>query len=130
MVLAMRIAVGLIGVFFLVMGMRFMVEPEAMAAQFFIDPLGFAGLSTVRGDIGGAFLAVATLIFLGLGTGVGTWLRAAAILIGAFAFGRALGFLLDRSLDADVLLPFSLEVAFVVLILIANRRLTAKAGTP
>lgn len=129
MVLIMRIVVGLIGVFFLVFGLRFMATPADMAVQFFVEPLGIAGLSTIRGDLGGAFLATAFFLFLGLGTGVMLWLRAAAIIIGTIALGRLVGFVFDGA-TPDTLLPFAVEAVFVALIVIAARRLRAATPAP
>ena len=54
MTLIARILAGLVALFFVVMGLRFYFTPETLAAEFAITPVGVAGLSTIRGDLGGA----------------------------------------------------------------------------
>lgn len=122
MVVVVRIVLGLMALFFIVFGVRFALTPDAMAAQFFITPLGVAGLSTVRADLGGAFIAVGTFIVLGLRPGATQWLYAAAIANGAIAGARIVGMAADgvveHSLTAAVV-----EVVFVALLTIGARRL-------
>jgi hypothetical protein len=121
MILLVRVVLGLIALFFLVGAGRFMLTPEAMGAEFAVSADGATGLSTIRGDLGGAFLAIA--IFVGLGLATSTrWLKAAAVLLGAVALGRAVGFAFDGFTERAVI-AFAIEIVFVVLILIGARRL-------
>src|SRR5882757_6788360 len=90
-----QILVGLVAAFFLVWGVRFFFTPDAMAAAFSIAPSGIAGVSTVRGDLGGMFVAVGLFAALGLRRGNHRLLHAAATIVGAVAFGRVIGFAFD-----------------------------------
>ncbi len=126
MVLAMRIVVGLVALFFLVFGLRALLTPDAMAAEFFISPLGAAGLATVRGDIGGMFLACAMFTALGLRPGHAHWLKAPALVMGAIAACRVVGFAIDGLVPSSVT-AFVAEIVLVALLLIPARRLTAAA---
>jgi len=93
-----------------------MFMPEVMAAQFNISPIGIHGLSTVRGDLGGLFLGLAVMSFLGLQRPL--MLFAASILLGAVAIGRVFGFLFDGVTSFTVMLclvEVMLMAIFIVL---------------
>jgi len=123
MVLLVRIVLGLIALSFGLIGLRFMFMPEVTAAAFFVSPEGVGGLSTIRGDFGGAFLATAAFVALGLRPRRSHWLHAAALLLGLIAAGRAVGLVVD-GIDPDALTPFVIELVFVALLLIGAHRLS------
>jgi len=125
MTILVRTLIGLIALFFIAWGLRFFFTPDAMAAEFGIVPSGVAGLSTVRGDLGGAFLGIGLLAAMGLRRGARHWLYAAAGLIGAIALGRAIGFAFDGAPQA-VVIPFSTELAFIAALVYAARRLRSE----
>ena len=60
-----------------------------------LSPLGEMGLNTLRGDMGGMFLASTALIGLGLFLKKGEWLLAVAVLMLFIAAGRLVGFAVD-----------------------------------
>lgn len=122
MTLLARILVGLVAAFFLVWGLRFYFSPDAMAAAFSIAPSGVPGLSTVRGDLGGMFVAVGVLAAAGLRRGSHRLLYTAATIIGAVAFGRFVGFAFDGT-PATSVVPFVAEVVFVAILLFGALRL-------
>jgi uncharacterized protein DUF4345 len=120
-----RVLVGLVALFFVVFGLRFVLTPEAMAGgDFAILPVGVPGLATVRGDLGGAFLAVGIFAILGLVNRARTWLYAAAIVVGTIAACRIVGFALD-GLNRVTLTPFVVEVVMVAILLTGARRLSS-----
>ncbi len=123
MIWAMRVVVGLIGLFFLVFGLRFVFTPADMAAAFLLAPDGIGGLSNIRGDLGGAFLAVAVFTALGLRPGGAHWLYAAATVNLTIAAARIVGFLVDGTTEAAVT-AFMFELVFAALLVIAGRRLS------
>ncbi|WP_217359686.1 hypothetical protein [Ruegeria arenilitoris] len=51
------------------LGIMSMCAPRRMVANFAIEPVGTAGLSTIRSVIGGLFLASVALLVIGLTTG-------------------------------------------------------------
>jgi len=120
MTLIARILIGLIALFFLLFAFRFYFMPEAIAAEFFVAPMGNAGLSTIRGDLGGAFFAIGTFALLGIRTGAAHWLHSAAAIIAAVAVGRIIGFVLD-GVAPTALVAFTVEVVFVVVLVFGGR---------
>jgi hypothetical protein len=128
MTILVRTLIGLIALFFIAWGLRFFFTPEAMAAEFAIAPNGVAGLSTIRGDLGGAFLAIGFFSAMGLRRGARHWLYAAAALLAAVALGRLVGFAFDGTPPA-VVIPFSTELAFIAALVYAARRLRSEEVT-
>jgi hypothetical protein len=124
MTLVARILVGLVALFFLAFSFRFFFLPEGIATEFAVAPLGVAGLSTIRGDLGGAFFAIGAFALMGLRAGAAQWLCASAAVIGAVAVGRTFGFAIDGMLPTT-LVPFIVEVVFVVILLFGARTLRA-----
>ncbi len=96
MLITMKVVVGFIGLILgVVLGLRWMFAPESIGAELGITLGDIAALSTARADLGGMFVGAGTLCALGLRSGEGRWLQAAAVLIGAVAVGRALGLVVD-----------------------------------
>jgi hypothetical protein len=124
MTLLARILVGLVAVFFLAFSFRFFFLPEAIATELAITPIGVAGLSTIRGDLGGAFFAIGAFALMGLRAGATQWLHASAAVIGAVAIGRTFGFAIDGMLPTTVV-AFIVEVVFVIILLFGARTLRA-----
>lgn len=125
MTFLVRTLIGLIALFFLALSLLFIFTPETMAAEFAISPSGAAGLSTIRGDLGGAFLAVSLFAALGLRRGARQWLYAAATLLGAIALGRLIGFAFD-GIPSAVVIPFTTELALIAALVYAARRLRSE----
>jgi hypothetical protein len=121
-VIVIRVVLGLIAAFFIVFGLRFMLMPDAMAAEFFITPVGISGLSTMRADLGGAFLGIGACIALGLFGRGAQWLYAAALILAVIAVGRLVGFAADGTTQSAITALVA-EVVFAVLLLIGARRL-------
>ena len=99
----------LLGGYFLLVGIGCLVAPQEMAAQFSITTIGVHGASTVRGDLGGLFIAMG---LLSLGGFRSNWrgsrfLLAVALLLATIAACRLPGLLLD-GFD-----PFTLMLAVV-----------------
>ena len=128
MTLFSKILVGLVALFFVVWGVRFYFTPEAMAGAFSIVPSGVAGLATVRGDLGGAFMATGLFAVLGIWKGAAHWLWAAIGVIGSIAVGRIVGFALDGT-DPMTIVPFVVELVFIAVLFFGARRL-ATTPTP
>ena len=118
-----RVLVGLVALFFVVFGLRFVLTPEAMAAgDFALLPVGIPGLATIRGDLGGAFLAVGIFSIVGLANRARPWLYAAAIVVGTIATCRLVGFAVD-GLNRITVAPFVAELVMVAILLAGARRL-------
>lgn len=116
MSLALRSMCGLVGLLFLMLGVRWMFSPEAIAAESGIALLDTLGFNTARGDIGGLFISGAVLVTVGLLRAKAEWLRAMAVMVGCVALGRAVGMLLDGFAGAS-LTPFVIELIIVAVML-------------
>ena len=71
-------------------------------------PDGVAGLSTIRGLIGGFFLACVSMLALGLASYETIWFLAVAILMGVVVIGRVVGIVAD-GFDKAVVPPLIVE---------------------
>jgi hypothetical protein len=114
MLVTLKIVVGIIGLYLIVIAGMWMLMPEAMSAQFAITLNGVQGLNTGRGDIGGMFLTAGILCLLGLRNhdSASVFLYSGSILMAAIAFGRAIGFVVDGMVSVTVV-PFIVELAII-----------------
>ena len=118
MKIALKIVVALITLFFLLLWLRWMVEPNAMAAQWALSATGPAGINNLRGDIGGLFLTAAVFCSLWLVRGNAAWLHAAAVAMCCVIVGRITGLLVEGFNQAS-LVAAVLEAIFVAVFLAA-----------
>ncbi len=121
--LALKIVIGLIALLFLVMGGGLLIDPASATAQFGLESTGVVGLSTLRGDLAGMFLASALMLALGLVRGNTTWVLAVAVLMALIAFGRLVGFVADGA-DPATVTAFVAELVIVALLYLGHRRLS------
>ncbi len=62
----LRILAGLVGLFFLLLGIGFLTLPEVFATGFFVEPARAVGINTIRGDFGALFLGMGLFCLLGV----------------------------------------------------------------
>ncbi|MBO9449850.1 DUF4345 family protein [Tropicibacter sp. R16_0] len=105
------------------LGIMSMFAPRRMVANFAIEPVGTAGLSTIRSVIGGLFLASVALLVIGLTTGQTLGYVAVAILMGVVAIGRIVGLLAD-GFDKAVLPPLVAELVIIAVLTTAYVQLS------
>lgn len=98
-----------------------MFAPRRMVANFSVEPVGTAGLSTIRSVIGGLFLASVALLVIGMTTGQTLGYLAVAILMAAVAFGRIVSVLAD-GFDKAVLSPLLVELVIITVLITAYQR--------
>lgn len=106
------------------LGIMSMFAPRRMVANFAIEPVGSAGLSTIRSVIGGLFLASVALLVIGLTTGQTLGYAAVAILMAVVALGRIVGILAD-GFDKAVLPPLIVELVIIAVLITAYHQLPA-----
>jgi hypothetical protein len=117
---AIRIVAGISGVVFLLQGVRWAVRPANAAEDLGMPLLEGLGRSTQVGDSAAFFLSLGTMILVGIFRREGTWLRAAALMLGLAAAMRTLAWGVH---GADFALPFILiEALFCALLLFAASR--------
>lgn len=120
--LVLQLLVGLWIALFSVMGLAGVFAPAELSGQLGITPDGVQGLNAIRGDLGGMFLATATMMAVGLRTRQTTWFLAVAVLMGAIAVGRLVGMAVDGPV-VEAVGGFVIEVAVVATMIGAQRRL-------
>src|SRR5271155_3116679 len=91
----LRYLSGFAGLFFLALGLMFLFAPGRQTVQFALLPSGSAGLSTMRGDIGGLFLGMALFCVLGAIRGSVRLLAVPASFLAFIILGRLLNLILD-----------------------------------
>ncbi len=104
------------------LGLKSMFAPASMTEDLAVTPDGPAGLNTIRGVVGGLFLATVAMIGLGLGLNDTTYFVAAALAMWIPAVGRVVGIAVDgfdkavvRPLVAEVVIGATLVAAHIVL---------------
>ena len=126
--LTLKVLAGLFALLFIFMGAGFMLDPAGNAANLAVTPLGEHGLNTLRGDLGGLFLASAALILLGVIQSKGEWLVAVAIFMLFIAAGRVIGFTIDGNPAEATVVAFGFEIVIAALLIFTGRRMAAAAG--
>lgn len=124
MELTLQILVGLATVMLLGLGTMSMFAPRRMVKNFAIEPIGTAGLSTIRSVIGGLFIASVAMLAFGLITGQTLGFVAVALLLGVVAFGRIVGIATD-GFDKAVVPPLVVELIIIGVLLAAHTQLNA-----
>lgn len=90
MIVITRILVAVYGVLFGVMGLGFWLAPDRLGARLGVSAIDVAGVSTLRGDFGGAFLLLSALCLFGLWRRSRVLLGLGAALLGLIVAGRLL----------------------------------------
>ncbi len=83
-----RILSFLYAALFAVLGLAFWAQPERAAARFGLDAVGSTGFGTLRGDLGGLFVALSVLCLVGVLARRAPALLAAAGVLAAIVVGR------------------------------------------
>lgn len=113
---------GLVGIFFVLSGLRWIIDPGGAAAGLGLPLLDGLALSTQIGDLGAFFFAGGTLALLGVWKQKVEWYLAPALLIATAAVFRILATVIQ---GADLALPFIIIEAIMTAILLMAAR-TAK----
>lgn len=124
MELTLQVFVGLAALMLAGLGTMSMFAPRRMVNNFAIEPIGTAGLSTIRSVIGGLFLASVAMLAIGLVTGQTLGFLAVAILLGVVALGRVVGIVTD-GFDKAVMPPLVAELVIIAVLLGAYVQLSA-----
>jgi len=120
----LRVLVALPGIFFVVMGLRWLVDPAGAAGNMDMELLDGIGRSTQIGDLATFFLALGMMILAGLITSQRRWFHVPALMLLGAAIFRVLAWLLHDAALAGQLIAVELVVA--CLLLFAASRLTAR----
>ena len=117
----LRILVALPAILFLVLGLRWAVDPAGAAAELGMPLLEGLGRSSQIGDVGSFFLSAGIMILLALLTGRSSWFQAPALMLVLVAVLRIVAWLFhDAALAVE---PILVEVVVAALLLVASSRL-------
>jgi hypothetical protein len=120
----LNVLVALVGVLFLLSGLRWLFDPTAAAATLGMPLLDGVGRSTQIGDMAAFFLTLGLLIMMGLVTAHRLWFYPACMLLGLAAFGRILAWAAhDATFAVDLI---AVELLITAFLLFASRRLAAR----
>ncbi|MBL4610480.1 hypothetical protein [Halopseudomonas sp.] len=120
----LNVLVALVGVLFLLSGLRWLFDPTAAAATLGMPLLDGVGRSTQIGDMAAFFLTLGLLIMMGLVTAHRLWFYPACMLLGLAAFGRILAWAAhDAAFAVDLI---AVELLITAFLLFASRRLATR----
>jgi hypothetical protein len=122
----LKVIVAVPAILFLVIGLRWLVAPAGVAAEFGMPLLDGLGRSTQIGDLAAFFIGAGAMILLGLLTGQKTWLLAPALLLVLTAVFRVLAWALhDASFAAT---QIAVEVVVAGLLMYAAAKTVESRG--
>ena len=122
---AIKLLALLSGILFLVTGLRWLLAPAGIAADFGLALGSGIGLSSQVGDMSAFFLTLGVCILMGLTTQRSVWYYPPIILLSLTALGRVLAWLIhDAALATQLIAP---EVIVSLVLLFASRRLPSRA---
>jgi hypothetical protein len=123
--MAFRVVTGLVGVFFSLQALQWIVLPQAAAEGLGMPLLDGVGRSTQIGDIGALFATIGGASLLGAIRRSATWLRAGAWMLGSAAAIRIVAWAAHDAPFAVPLIP--VEVVVCAWLLFAAARIDADA---
>jgi len=125
----LRFLAALTGLLFLALGLMLLFAPAQQSGQFAVLATGNAGLSTMRGDLGGLFLGMALFTLAGAIRGSIQCLAVPTVFLGFIVVGRFLNLILDgRSSEGVRAILLELVLIAVLLLTIASLRGKRAAG--
>jgi hypothetical protein len=126
MITVLRVVLALLGALFVFVGAQFLVTPVAMGADFGLEPIGNAGLSSIRGDLTAFFWVAGGALLYGVIKQRGDVFYVTAALMGIVFCARCLSLVLDGPYEGFAA-PMVIEAVTVILCLFGAR---AMAGRP
>lgn len=124
--MALRLVPGLIGVFFLMQAIGWLIDPQSAARALGMPLLDGLGRSTQIGDLSALFLFFGAAPLVGAIRSDPRWLRPPAMLLAAAALMRALAWLLHDATFAGAFI--AVELVTSALLFLAAWRLEPSTG--
>jgi len=120
----LQILVGLPGVLFLFLGIRWLVDPGSAAEALGMPLLEGVGRSTQIGDLAAFFITLSVMIFAGLITGKRTWFYPPVMLLGLAALFRITAWIVhDAALAMHLIVP---ELVVATLLFFVSAQISEK----
>jgi hypothetical protein len=108
------------GLFYLLMGFRFLFDPAGAGAGFGLSAIDSSGLAAIRADISAFFIVSAVCMIIGAWKRNGDLLLVPAGLFGIALLGRIISAVTDGTVDGFQP-PMIVEAVTVIVMLIASR---------
>lgn len=128
MLVMLRALLLLGGVFFILMGVGFLLNPVTSGADFGITAQGTMGLASIRADMTAFFVISGACLIWGTWLQKGDLLLVAAGLMGIAIIGRLVTLIVDGPHE-NWFVPVIVEVATVILALFGRSRLISNEVT-
>jgi Domain of unknown function (DUF4345) len=116
----LRLAVGLGGLLFILIGLAFLIHPAQMGALFFLEAQGSQGLATIRADLTAFFVVGGLFAVLGAWRQDAQALNVPLLLLAIALFGRTVSLVVDGR-GPEAIQPMLVEAVFIALIVAAQR---------
>lgn len=118
----LRVLIALPAVLFVVLGLRWFVDPTGAAAALGMQLMDGVGRSSQIGDVGALFLSMGVMMLVALITAQRSWFQAPALLLALVALFRVLAWLAhDAALALDMIV---VELIVAAMLLFASSRLS------
>ena len=121
----LRVIAGFFGAFFLLMGLRWIIDPSSAAASLSMPLLDGAGLSTQIGDVGSFFVTIGAMTLIGAIKQERHWLYAPSMLLLVAALYRVLSTLLHGAAFAMPLI--AIEIIIGLFLIFAGPKISKEA---
>ncbi|GAA4642856.1 hypothetical protein GCM10023115_08160 [Pontixanthobacter gangjinensis] len=108
------------GLFYIAMGMRFLIDPSGAGAGFGLSAIDSSGLAAIRADISAFFIVSAICMLIGAWKRNGDLLLVPAGLFGIALLGRIISVFADGTVEG-FLPPMIIEAVTVTVMLVASR---------
>ena len=118
----LRVFMALPAVLFVVLGLRWFVDPTGAAAALGMQLMDGVGRSSQIGDVGALFLSMGVMMLVALITAQRSWFQAPALMLALVALFRVLAWLAhDAALALDMIV---VELIVAAMLLFASSRLS------
>ena len=121
----LRVLAGFFGAFFLLMGLRWIIDPSSAAASLSMPLLEGAGLSTQIGDVGSFFITIGAMTLIGVIKQKRHWLYAPSMLLLVAALYRVLSTLLHGA--AFALPSITIEIIVGLFLIFAGSKISKES---
>jgi len=121
----LRVLAGFFGAFFLLMGLRWIIDPSSAAASLSMPLLEGAGLSSQIGDMGSFFITIGLMTLIGVIKQKRYWLFAPSMLLLVAALYRVLSTVLHGA--AFALPSIAIEMTVGLFLIFAGSKISKES---
>lgn len=122
-----RAAVGLVGLFNIVLGLSFVIDPAQAGLRFFLTSLGTQGLATMRADFTAFFVTGGTFALIGAWRARRAPLLVPLMLLGIAIGGRVVSLIADGA-PGKAFTPMIAEAVMMAILALGWRNFDAETG--